>query len=197
MPVRVRQALLREIDEDEVLRWAGQPSARAFAWRAVGAAVAGALFAWTMGLASVVPAWMTWIEVGEISGNDSARRAASTVYVAIGLGAALALIGLLSLMWPWFAARRARRTVYAVTSTRVISLLVERAGTVRSSSVEPGHPLSISRRERSLGEGDVHLYPTAVQGRPGMLSLIAIRDAREVERVIRRTFDPPGAGSLG
>jgi hypothetical protein len=114
------------------------------------------------------------------------------VYGSAVLGGLVALGAVAVLLSPWFAARRARRTVYAVTNTRVMRVVVGRGGAVKSAAVEPGHPLSVSRNEWSPDLGDVHLYPVAIQGQArAMLSLVGVRGPREVERMIRQTFDPP------
>jgi hypothetical protein len=57
--------------------------------------------------------------------------------------------------------------------------------------------MSVARNEWVGDLGDVHLYPRGrTSGQQGQLrpaiSLMNVARAREVERLIRQTFDPPG-----
>jgi hypothetical protein len=195
LPRDLGDALRREIDPDETVRWVGQPSVWSFVLRTGVPGVLAGLGFIGFGSMLMYPAWMTWREVGGMSGNAGSQPAVGSVYAIVALGALLMAGGLWGLLSPWRESRRARRTVYAVTSTRVLQITVSKSGVVTAAAVEPGHPLSISRKERSPSVGDVFLYPVAMQGQPrALLSLLGVREPREVERIIRRTFDPPVAG---
>jgi hypothetical protein len=203
LPPPMRESLLAEIDPGETLRWCGQPHPRRVATLTALPVLVLALFfglffggmLLAMGYAARaellgVPFW--W-------GRPSAERPSWTsVWVSLTLGW---LVLLASLVGPallaWSEVRRARRTVYAVTDTRVFRLLVSREGRARVHAVEPGHPLSLSRHDLADGRGDIQLYPSSARSGFASMKLIGIADARSVERLIRSTFDPPGSAKEG
>lgn len=79
-----------------------------------------------------------------------------------------------------------------------MTVRLSRGGMPFVEAIEPCHPLRIRRFELGSGMGDVLIYPVSGQSGSGSLanaglSLYGITDAREVERLIHVTFDPPGA----
>jgi hypothetical protein len=192
LPPRLREALLAELDTEESLRWCGQPLPSRLFRKAVPPALGVSAMLAVFGAMCLSSTLVTWRDLADpaVSGAVPIREASSVAAMA-ALGAALSLAALGALSSPWFAKARARRTVYALTNTRVFALVRSRSGRLQSEVVEPGHPLSIARREHADGSGDVVLYPFLRAPR-GQLVLAAAPEPRTLERLIRTTFDPLG-----
>lgn len=98
---------------------------------------------------------------------------------------------------PWIEIARARRTIFALTNTRVFILEMTTDGRANLTAFEPSHPLAISRVEHRGGTGTVALnLPPYDPGRAqsqtsASIVLVGVREPRVVERLIRQTFDPP------
>ncbi len=197
LPPELQAALQAEIDPEEELRWCGRPDAGRASRRLMSGVVLFALIAMLFGGMALFAAWSTRAEL--IGGDMSSHRRGD----AVPTWGAVWLMGLLgtaifsagAVGGPLFLVsihRAATRTVYALTDTRVFSVVLNRRGLARISSMEPGHPLFINRSEGRNGRGDIHLYPGRGQQGAAM-SLIGVERPRDVERLIRSTFDPPGA----
>lgn len=195
LPEAIRQALRAEIDPGESLRWCGMPLVSRMTGRILPASVAigvlGVFFGGAfLRLALSVRAQLLGVETVPPGEHPSWEG----VLLSIALGALLVLASVLGPIGSIvLTARRARRTVFAVTGTRVFKLWLDGRGRARTVVVEPSHPLSLSRHDLAGGRGDLHLYPRAVQPTSmpiSLLPLIGIADVREVERLIRATFDP-------
>lgn len=201
LPTPLREALLVEIDPAETLRWCGQPHARRLAMKNTywgllvmplglfigGMLILAAMSIWSE-LAGEPPAWWSMP-------NRPSRGDWPSVWASLTLGAAILLA---SIVGPPIALmvslRRARRTVYALTTTRVLRLSLSARGLPRTLALEPSHPLSIARHATDANRGDILLYPSgAPPSSRGMcqFALIGVADARRVERLIRATFEPP------
>ena len=77
---------------------------------------------------------------------------------------------------------------------RVLIVTFDRRGRRRCRSVEPGHPLTLQRIEHRDGSGTILIHPNgAERERRAELVLAGVPSPREVDRLIRRTFNPPGA----
>jgi hypothetical protein len=136
---------------------------------------------------AVIPIALIYAAVENSRAAPGRRPESAIAGLAMGAITSAAAIGFLLL--PWFEARRARRTVYALTGARVMRLTRNPDGRVATNVVEPGHPLAIARKEYADGSGDVLIYP--MSGSRAQLVLAATPRPREVERLIRSTFDPP------
>jgi hypothetical protein len=200
LPPVLREALLAEIDPGETLRWCGQPDSARVAARTLAAAyVLALLFGGFFGGMALFAGYSTRAELLSLAAGDetvrawSENRSWSSVWFSLALGWTVIAAGLAGPpLLTWNEVRKARRTVYALTGTRVFTLLVGRAGRARVHSVEPGHPLSLSRTDHSDGRGDITLHSSAAAASRGpSMRLIGVADARHVERLIRATFDPP------
>jgi len=194
LPPDLREALLGEIDPGETLRWCDQPLPSRMARKAVVPAIAVFVMLGFFGTMGVIAGVQTWRELSDPSvrgatGHD-AGLAGAVAFVALGGVVFLGALG--ALTSPLFARAKARRTVYALTDTRVFIMVRHASGRIHTDVVEPGHPLSISRREHPDGSGDIALYPMARAPRAHLL-LGATPHPRTAERLIRNTFDPPGA----
>jgi hypothetical protein len=195
LPSDLQTALQAEVDPQEELRWCGRPHATRVVRRLAPGLVVLSLFAAAFGLMALYAAWTTRAELIDAGPAPIARgnnRPSWGAVWAMGIfGGGIMAAGLVG--GPLLLAavhREARHTVHALTNTRVLTVTLSRRGLPRTTSVEPGHPLHVTRRETRDGLGDILLYPT--RGQQGAtMSLVGIQHAREVERLIRTTFDPP------
>jgi hypothetical protein len=89
--------------------------------------------------------------------------------------------------------KKALETLYAVTTSRVLIFRKFKDGRVSLDSFEPSHPMIVSRLEHPGGSGDIGICapPSGVATAVFGIRLPAVPDPRAVERLIRRTFDPP------
>ena len=203
LPVPLREALLAEIDPGEDLRWCGMPSARNAFVPAVVPALLGCAVCLGVGSFGIIVGYSIWAELKGLApilpSEPGDRPTTFSAVAMIGLGLFMLCMALLALHVPWDAARKPRKTIYAVTNTRVCEILVLRAGGARVEALEPGHPLHLRRRDLKQRPGepalsDISMYP-GPHRRQGQLALFAVENGWEVERLIRATFDPPGAAS--
>ncbi len=193
LPHELREALDREIDPGESLRWCGQPDPRRM-WMSVLPifAFVGTLLLALSGITAFI-AISIWLEVRAVGREGDGVP-------GIGVFLTMSFLVLLGGAWcwrrPWVERSKATRTVFAVTNTRVFIVHARSDGRANLNAYEPAHPLGISRTEHSDGTGTIALNPgPQVPGEPGpraSLVLLAVREPRVVERLIRQTFDPPG-----
>jgi hypothetical protein len=189
LPREMREALSAELDEDETLLWADQPVAKRMyrrAWIASGflcsisasCSIAFGAFAVLDASDSDKHIWIARLFFGGLS------LACLVATIVVGLA-------------PRGAREAARRTVYAVTQTRLLILEVKKDGRVHTQSLEPGHPLLIVRQELPDNCGDIMVGRRTRVGEKNAalsqegLALEATPDSRSVEKIIRKTFDPP------
>jgi hypothetical protein len=175
--------------EGEHLLWWGRPSAGRLALQALPASIFGIPFT------AFAVFWM-WGAAGGLSGERGASGPGllfplfGLPFVAVGLGLLLS---------PLLALWTARRTLYAVTSGRV---LVVRVG--RSRKVDR-HPLPderlLSRTQRPDGSGDLVVAKSEVATNRGRTALrtvtfVGIPEVARVERIVadahRSRADRPG-----
>lgn len=194
LPSGHADALRRELDENEQLLWAAVP----VAWRvAIGQFLACVFLACIFGFAAVVCMVGTveiWRELNEVRRDARVDPASSTYFRLL---AVLVFCAGLSGVVIWLLLEaacilgRARRTVYAVTNTRILSLSFETSGLARCSSLEPRHPLALRRTENRDGSGTVLVHPSpSGETRSAGIALVGVPNPREVDRLIRKTFDP-------
>jgi hypothetical protein len=192
LPRDLREAILAEIDPGETLRWCDRPRASRVFRSAILPALVLFLLLGAFGGGFIALGLSTWHELRESGMPRTAQGdGMGTVFGTMVVGSLIVAGSLLTLTIPWFSRQKALRTVYAVTDTRVLRLIRSRSGSVQLTAVEPGHPLSISRMEHRDGSGDIALYPSPANRKHAQLTLAATPRPREVERLIRTTFDPP------
>lgn len=196
LPAAHAEALRRELDENERLLWAAVP----VVWRAaLPQLIPLVLFALVMGFMAVGCSVATAQIVREFQVlKESAGVATPRSSVWGLLGAAAMALGLYGVVF-WSAKEafsqigRARRTVFAVTHTRILSLSFDLDGRVRCTSLEPRHPLALRRSENRDGSGTVQVHPSpSGESRYAGIALVGVPGPREVDRLIRKTFDPEG-----
>lgn len=171
----LRSQVAAQIDAGELVRWCGQPDVGRVArtaWWAVGfwSVAAGGLY--SLGV-------FNWLS-DETKPNE---RVFLTVLPIV-----------FAMMTTWMikdahgAIGRARRTVYLVTNTRLMTLIV-RGKRMETTSMEPAHPLATHR----IGTHTLGTISVQAGSRGDALSMrfLHIASPREVERLIRATFDPP------
>lgn len=191
LPPTLRESLLAEIDPSELLRWCAQPSPESAFRRAIPPAIGLALLALAFAALMFFASWSTWREFQGLepyTGNGKPSIFAVRAFVVFGC--IIVAAGLSCLCGPWFAAKRARRTIHALTNTRILTITINAPGRVSVNAVEPGHPLHITRTDLAGNLGDLTLYPQP-RANTGLLVMRSIPDPRTAERLIRATFDPP------
>lgn len=193
------KALRLELDDGETLRWCGQPSPdRVFRKVCLSHMPIAALFG-GFAVLTILGFVSTMREVADSKSMGASGLSDSPTGMLILFGCLLVLLAALvatAMRHPFAERRRAKNTIYALTNTRVFTVLLHNDGRVKAEAVEPAHPLQLLRREHKDGTGDVLLYPRGHNQSGGTLTasmtLIGVSDPRTVERLIRTTFDPPG-----
>jgi hypothetical protein len=177
----LRRALDAELAGGERIVWLRQPVPWLI-WRASLVVLifgvpwtAFAVF-WTLGAAGLI-------------GKSGARPSGWWAYIFPLWGVPFILFGLAMLSSPYWTARAARRTIYAITNRRAIVWLAKGWGKTEVQSFEPKRVLSLTRTERANGSGDLvfeqfretHGSSTTTIRR-GFMGLSVVRDAEEVLR---------------
>ncbi len=194
LPTILREALRLELDEGERLLWCARPLARRIfrsAWRtAIPASLVFLLFA-SLGLVAAIT---TRREVLDSVPPGQAPPSLGAVRSAFALSSAFGLAALACLASPAWQRARARRTVYALTNTRLLVLRRGCRNTARTEVLEPSHPLNLARRDYPDGSGDIRMYPQS-PNQPPKLLLAAVVGPREIERTPSQA--PPRAKIAG
>ncbi len=158
--------------------------ARQFTFPIVLTLAIGATLAWPV---------YTHITIGLSSGRFELARVFLPAYI---LGVAVVLfLAQAAFRTPRRLRRRATGTLYALTHRRVLFITTTRRG-LRIRSYEPSHPLRIERNDDTAEVGDVSINPPPppadrTQSRSrGFYFLESIPNPREVDRLIRNTFEP-------
>ncbi|MBI1190718.1 MAG: hypothetical protein GC200_08590 [Tepidisphaera sp.] len=193
IPADLREFLEREIDPGEKVLWCGRPDASRVFRQTLAPAGFLASFGLGIGTWSILLCVSTWRMLHNLPPGPLMMNRQSVTSGDLWLGVIVSgiflLLGGVLLILPFREAARARRTVYAVTPTRVMEVFARKSGLAKVQAVEPGHPLHIQRNDYAADRGDVLLYPRA--NNHALLKLTGVEKPREVERLIRATFDPP------
>ena len=176
----MREALQRELDAEELLLWAGAPTA--------GSTPPYALFFFCMAaISAVFFAAIICIEQWERAAHNPPIDVSCVVLPSL-----IATMLIIVVVWVTIVATSrvmTQRTCFAVTPSRVLVITLGLwSSHPRARSVEPGHPLTIVRVEGKGGVGNILIHP-ARSSHPLAL-LWGVADARGVESLIRRTFNP-------
>jgi len=179
-----QERLGRELRSDERLLWSGRPRP----WYLMRAALPLALFAIPWIAFSLF--WMAGAAGFRVPDLRAGRFALFPLF-----GLPFLIIGVLMLVSPLWARSQAKRTIYAVTSQRLLILVYGRSTSVRS--FDPTVLGPIQRSDRPDGTGDL-LFPdqTLLNTTRGYSRLqamttgfVGIIDVRLVHDLIRTTFN--------
>lgn len=186
VPARLPDALREELDADERLLWSGTPNARRYAWRAMPlplilSSVLGILFSFSLYTAINI--------LIQAHSSDGTETSMFEAWISVVISALILVACVMMPIITWrIMHSRARATTYALTSTRVLELRLGSRGLRRVKSVEPSHPLELTRRDARGDIGDLLLYPASNGPTPARLVLVGIEHPREVDRLIRHAF---------
>lgn len=196
-PMQVEQIAQGQLDGGERLLWSGTPDAGATAL----AALPVSLFGIPFGAFATFWIWTAFTTTSRLSRG----RGPWILFPLFGVPFLLVGLGMLTApLWVW---RAAKRTVYAVTSKRVLIITAGANRGVRSYG--PADLGNLVRVERADGRGSLSFgggfaaggaWPTNGMvvrvGPTGTLSrvtLVGIPDVREVEHLIRENLLPRAA----
>ncbi|MFB0524604.1 MAG: hypothetical protein ACETVZ_03625 [Phycisphaerae bacterium] len=140
LPLQLQSLLDEELNKGEELRWWCQPSVS----RAIIKSLSLVVFA-VIWLAISVP-----IAFAMYKSTQEGEDVPTMVMVMIGI---FLLIGLWLLTSPFWAARKARNTVYAITHSRAI--ILRKGFSINIQSFSPEKLTDIIKRIRSDGSGDL------------------------------------------
>ncbi len=190
-PAKLLEALNREIDPSETVRWYGRPGEQHYATASMMYAGIFMVLSGFLGIGMILLGIMSLIEylTGEPRQPGGAPTTAGDV-----IGFATALVGCIAVFiaspaiaYRW-GKRESRRIIYGLTNTRLLSLRLSDKGLAQITSLEPAHPLDITRDEHKDGRGTLKVQRV---GASALLTLTGIESPREVDLLIRETFDPP------
>lgn len=184
-PPTLTAALHREL-AGELVRWSGQPGARA-AFRAT-------MPIWIMGIpwsALMFPMFGFMLAsacVGKPAGRMASQADVIAMVAALVFVSFFVLIGLGMLLAPFWAARQARHTLHVVTDKRVITIIAGRATTVRS--VLPHQITTLQRKELPDGSGTLSIGVGREKDSEGTISqmtevLLGVPHVANAERFVR------------
>jgi hypothetical protein len=179
-PPELAEQLRSELERDEKLVWSAQPLPSAFRRGSYAAVIFG--IPWT--------AFCLFFMIGphvmskeKVHGPPIVFSLFSVPFVLIGLG---------MLSAPFWTTRKARRTLYAITERRVITLEIGYWGNVTVRSFLPERLTSMERVERSDGAGDLIFEQFTTRAGSGYTTtrrgFIGVERVREVEEMISRTL---------
>ncbi len=191
LPEDLRRAVTREF-AGEPVRWSGQPSARSAFWRSAGIW----LFAvpWT-----VFALFWEVLSLGGFFGFGGPKGQQWSWFGAffVLFGLPFVAVGLGMMAAPLWLARRARRSVWVITSRRIACLTLGRRGlTVRS--ISPRDLFAVERQEKPDGSGTLKLIFGEGRDPDGdkverSETLQGIADVRRVEDLVRRMMEERAA----
>ena len=180
----VREAVAAQVDSTESVLWIGQPDRHASFRAAVPLSIIGIV------ITIIAVAWT--VVVVRLGAGDIA-------WLYAFFGAPFLIVGLLLIAAPSWAARRASRTIYAITDSRALILLGGPEGPRRVQTYTEADVREIHVNECRASIGDVtfaHRSETSDNGRSREWSVgfFRIRNVRQVEELLRRVFKRPESG---
>lgn len=157
LPPDLQAALTRET-HGEAVRWIGQPNPATTFWKATPIWFVGV--PWLAFALTIIGMIFLSLLQDAASEQGITTKEYATDAAAFLFTGALAVFGMALLIAPFIARRRARRTVHAITSERLITLTLGRAQVTRS--VRPQEVVRLERKEKKHGRGTL----TVVTGIP-------------------------------
>ncbi len=181
LPAALRSAVGDELDNNERLLWTGQPDPGPQARSAIPAVLFG--IPWTLFS-------LFWVIMAATAMNHSNLGPLGWGFPLFGVPFVLAGFGMLSS--PYWAARAAKNTAYAVTDRRVLTVTLKGKGR-RVEQWVPQNVADLERTEKANGSGNLTLVKHWTKDGDGdacvnMVRFTGIPDVRRVERLIRETF---------
>jgi hypothetical protein len=180
LPVELGILVRAELRDGERLLWAGQPRPGRFARLAWLDVIFG--IPWTLTMIALL-AFLIYTNLQDAPrAQPAAPRWAGLVVLIPFL-----LIGFAHLSAPYWAKRRARRTVYAITDRRVIVWEGKKFRPAKVHSLSPAELTRLHRVEHSGGVGDL-IFDDCGEVRHWTGSsrkFVAIDGVREVEDLVR------------
>ncbi len=171
LPVELQQQVQAELRPGEKQVWAGRPLPRVFRGQAIVACLFGLPFAGA-GL---------FVELH--AGRQVVARLFGLPFLAVGCSLITA---------PWWMAKKAKRTVYAVTDQRAVVITGNVFGGVTVQSFEPDRLTGITRNQRADGTGDLVFEQFTQRQGTGTTTVrrgfMGIDDVRQVEELIHATL---------
>lgn len=138
----------RVLEPGETLLWAGRPSVLAYGWngKMVGVFVFGLFW---LGFCSLFVVAI----VGAMVGAPGYSMTSGTPEGALAFMALWALPGVFCVSAPFYFGRKSRRTVYALTSQRLVKVTTreDRSGEVTGTEQLRVNTVSVERRKRNRG----------------------------------------------
>lgn len=182
LPPDLDQRLRSELQPNERLLWTGQPLPHAARLQSLLIAAFGIPFT----VFSIV--WMLF--AGWIGGS------VATGFSLFSLcGLPFFLVGLGMLSSPYWIPRLARRTVYAITNHRALTLRTSLFGTLTTESFTAQRLTRLERRERPDGSGDLifeqFTEPLGSGTTTTTRGFLAIPNVRQVQDLLTLTLLPP------
>lgn len=190
LPPDVAASLYQVLLSGEKLSWVAQP-VPALAVR--GALVVALLGVAPLAFGSLAMAMAIFSALPDLPHAYAAGRTGETVgLLAIPLFAGVFIAaGLAMMAWPWFAVRRARRTVCAVTGFRTLTVRFSRDAPAIVESWSASEIGAIDPRTRADGAGDLWFVQRLRQFadgrvRPGRKGFVGIPDVAGATLAVRR-----------
>ncbi|GAB4150416.1 MAG: hypothetical protein Tsb009_25240 [Planctomycetaceae bacterium] len=181
-----------ELESGETVVWAGQPLPGQFARRAIPVALFGIPFT------AFSIFWIVTAAVGIGEGFQQGDDFVPKIFACFPLfGVPFLLVGLGLVSAPYWAARRARKTLYALTNRRAI---IWEAGWWKSVTIRSfrGDDLKkMIRKERSDGTGDlifedmtqlIQAHSDGVHLARHQVGFLGVENVRELERLVKETL---------
>lgn len=171
-------AVQNELAEGERVFWTGQPIPSRLARKALPLVLFG--IPWT----AFALFWM-WGATGFGKGLD---KDAGPFMLFPLFGLPFVLIGLGMLTSPYWAARQARKTVYAVTDRRVFILSPTFFGSTKTRSFQPEDLDSLERTQHADGSGDLvftyDIRTTQNSTRRVPVGFLAVPNVKDAEQIV-------------
>jgi hypothetical protein len=182
----------RELQPGEVMLWNGRGTHFRMGVTAIPAVLFGTFFA---GFA------IFWIAMATVMGGKQGGAIGIFQIIFPLFGVPFLLVGLGVMASPFWAKRRAKNTLYALTNRRAIILEAAWFGSSRTvHSYEPSGLGAMTRVEHQDRSGDLvferKITGTQKNGRPitKKVGFIGVPNVREVETAVRDALLAPGAG---
>ena len=180
LPTRLRELIEAELNDAEKITWIGRPIPRRFALGSIPIVLFGipwtafALF-WMAGASGFqIPDFKEGFDLFPLFGIP---------FILIGFG---------MLSTPFWMVRKAKKTAYALTTTRAIIFDGGFSTTIRSFG--PDRLTDLRRKQRSDGSGDLiferkHSYGSDGDRQTTDHGFLAITDVKAVEDMVRQLVD--------